>query len=97
MKRCGVRPSVRPSKGPQQQTRCCRFAAGARLAGDIDRCSSGVRRLNAGSGTLSAYAQTAEHRLVRITVSLGHRHRIDKYLRYLTCQSNSSEGEATDH
>ena len=27
MKRYGVRPSVCPSMGPQQQTRCCRFAA----------------------------------------------------------------------
>jgi len=26
-KRYGVRPSVCPSMGPQQQTRCCRFAA----------------------------------------------------------------------
>jgi len=27
MKRHGVRPSVCPSIDPQQQTRCCRFAA----------------------------------------------------------------------
>ena len=26
MKRYGIRPSVCPSMGPQQQTRCCRFA-----------------------------------------------------------------------
>jgi len=46
--RCSsVRPSVCPSMGPQQQTRCCcRFAAGLLLrpgGQDIDCCSSGMR------------------------------------------------------
>ena len=31
------RPSVCPSTGPQQQTRCCRHAAVGPEAGDIDR------------------------------------------------------------
>ena len=58
-KRYGVRPSVSPSAcprmtGPQQQTHCCRFAAVARRAGDIDPLLQ-QRRANAGSATLSAY------------------------------------------
>jgi len=53
----GVRPSVRLSgPGPEQQTRCCRFAAvdpaDRSLHGTKQR---GVRRANAGSATLSAY------------------------------------------
>jgi len=36
--RCpSVRLSVYPSMGPQQQTRCCRFAAVGPAAGDVDR------------------------------------------------------------
>jgi len=50
-----VRPSVCPSVGPQQQTRCCRFT-GVGPAGkkNIDRLLQ-QRRANAGSATLSAY------------------------------------------
>jgi len=44
MLRYGVRPSVCPSMGPQQQTRCCRVAA-----------VEDQRRANASSATLSAY------------------------------------------
>ena len=33
----GVRPSVCSTMGPQQQTRCCRFAAVGPVAGDVDR------------------------------------------------------------
>ena len=60
MKRHGVRPSVCPSTGPQQQTRCRRFAA---VDISIDCCSSG------GGGRTRAVpryqrTQVAEHRLV---------------------------------
>jgi len=63
MKRNGVRPSLRPSMGPQQQTRCCMryFAAGlmlwARWAEEIDRLPHDRHRANAGSATLSAYVR----------------------------------------
>jgi len=63
MKRCGVRPSV-----PQQETRCCTFAAGGPAGvGDIDRLLQ-QRRANAGSDVLSAYVQAAEHRLVTVSI-----------------------------
>ena len=60
MKRHGVRPSVCPSTGPQQQTRCRRFAA---VDTSIDCCSGG------GGGRTRAVpryqrTQVAEHRLV---------------------------------
>ena len=58
----GVRPSVRLSVSayPQQQTRCCRFAAvgavGRRRRSIATRLEQlGVRWANAGSATLSAY------------------------------------------
>ena len=54
--RLSVCPSVCPSMGPQQQTRCCRFASGSggqKIS--IDCGSSGVRSSSAGSATLSAY------------------------------------------
>ena len=53
---------VCPSTGPQQQTRCSRFALWARRQeNSIDRCTAGARqhgvwRVNAGSDALSAYA-----------------------------------------
>ena len=57
MKRYDVRPyvclSVCPSMGPQQQTRCCGFAA---VGPAVRRCRSlQQRRANAGSAALSAY------------------------------------------
>ena len=51
MKQYSVRPSVCPSMGPQQQTRCYRFAAVGRRC----RCIVQQRRANVGSATLSAY------------------------------------------
>jgi len=54
-----VCPSVYLSTGPQQHTRCCRFAAvgpaGRSIAAWLVLSSSGVRRANAGSATLPAY------------------------------------------
>ena len=48
--------SVCSNRDPQQQTRCCRLLLSAReLEISIDCCSSGVRRANASSVTLSAY------------------------------------------
>jgi len=54
MKRYGVRLSVCPSMGPQQQTRSCKFAV-VGTAGRRYRLLQ-QRRANAGSATLSAYA-----------------------------------------
>ena len=61
MKRYGVRPSVRPyvypiSMDPQQQTRCCRFAA---VCPDDRTCGERMRAL-----PLCQRTQVAEHRLV---------------------------------
>ena len=59
--RCpSVSLSVCPSMGPQQQTRCCRFAVVGRkrlIAARPALCSS-VRRANAGSATLLAYVRS---------------------------------------
>ena len=54
MKRYGVRPSVCPSMGPQQQTRCCRFVTVGPAGRRFDLLLQ-QRRANAGSATLSAY------------------------------------------
>jgi len=52
---CNGTVSVCPGMCPQQQTRCCRFAA---VGPADDCCTAGARqqrRANAGSATLSAY------------------------------------------
>ena len=67
-KRYGVRPSVCPSMAhipaaanPPLQVCCC-GPGGQETSNDC--CSSGVRRANAGSATLSAYVDSYGHRLV---------------------------------
>ena len=71
MKRYGVRPSVHLSVPAWAHS--SKYAAAGLLLWapggqdiSIDCCSSGVRRANAGSATLSVYVTlVAEHRLVR--------------------------------
>jgi len=66
-KRHGVRPSVRLSVCPTAANPplqiCCCGPGGQEMP--IDRCSSGVRRENAGSGALSAYVGSWRHSCIR--------------------------------
>ena len=66
----GFYPSVCPSKGPQQQTHCCRFAAVEML---IDCCTAGAqqrrRHVNAGSAT----CQHTQERIIFKVATLMYR------------------------
>ena len=69
MKCYGVRPSVCPSKGAQQQTRCCRFAAVSpvgRRYGSIAAAAACGGLMRAAPRSRRTYV--AEHRLVNYRI-----------------------------